>query len=122
MSHEFPKGFLWGGATSAAQVEGGFAEGGRGPSHLDYLQYRAPSQRQGRSLMQITEEEYWDNKKHADQRNLAFRRGSDFVHHVEEDIRYFGEMGFKTYRMSISWSRLFPTGTESEPLAEGVAF
>lgn len=122
MSHEFPKGFLWGGATSAAQVEGGFAEGGREPSHLDYLQYRAPSQRQGRSLMQITEEEYWGNKKHADQRNLAFRRGSDFVHHVEEDIRYFGEMGFKTYRMSISWSRLFPTGTESEPLAEGVAF
>lgn len=122
MKKEFPDHFLWGGATSAAQIEGGFAEGGRGPSHLDYLHHIPPSQRHGRNLMQMTEAEYEDNKKHAGQRNLAFRRGSDFFHHAEEDIRLLGEMGFKTYRMSISWSRLFPTGTESEPLPEGVAF
>lgn len=42
----FPKNFLWGGATSAAQYEGGFAEGGRGPSHMDYIDFIPPEQRQ----------------------------------------------------------------------------
>ena len=62
MKKEFPNGFLWGGATSAAQLEGGFDEGGRGPSHLDYLKHIPLAERNGRSLMQITEEEYLENK------------------------------------------------------------
>lgn len=122
MKNEFPKDFLWGGATSAAQVEGGFHEGGRGPSHLDYLKHIPFAEREGKNLMQITEAEYGENKKQEEQANLAFRRGSDFYHHYQEDIRMFGEMGFKTYRMSIAWSRLFPTGTEKTPLKEGVEF
>lgn len=65
MKKEFPNGFLWGGATSAAQLEGGFDEGGRGPSHLDYLKHIPLAERNGRSLMQITEEEYLENKAQA---------------------------------------------------------
>ena len=122
MKKEFPNGFLWGGATSAAQLEGGFDKGGRGLSHLDYLKHIPLAERNGRSLMQITEEEYLENKAKACQTNLAFRRGNDFYHHYKEDIRLFGEMGFKTFRMSIAWSRLFPTGMEKEPVKEGVEF
>ena len=65
MKKEFPNGFLWGGATSAAQLEGGFDKGGRGLSHLDYLKHIPLAERNGRSLMQITEEEYLENKAKA---------------------------------------------------------
>ena len=46
----------------------------------------------------------------------------DFFHHYKEDIALFGEMGFKCYRMSINWARLFPRGDEEKPNPEGVAF
>ena len=46
----------------------------------------------------------------------------DFYHHYKEDIALFGEMGFKCYRMSINWARLFPRGDEEKPNPEGVAF
>jgi len=39
---KFPDNFLWGGATSAAQLEGGRCEDGKGLSHLDYVYYRGP--------------------------------------------------------------------------------
>ena len=47
---------------------------------------------------------------------------TDFYGHYEEDIALFAEMGWNVFRMSINWSRLFPTGTEAEPLAAGVEF
>ena len=43
-------------------------------------------------------------------------------HHYKEDIAMFGEMGFKTYRLSIAWSRIFPKGDETEPNEEGLRF
>ena len=48
--------------------------------------------------------------------------GNDFYHHYKEDIRLFGEMGFKCYRMSIAWTRIFPRGDEAEPNEAGLAF
>ena len=48
--------------------------------------------------------------------------GIDFYHHFREDIALFAEMGFKTFRMSIGWSRIFPRGDEEEPNEEGLAF
>lgn len=50
------------------------------------------------------------------------RWGSDFYHHYKEDIALMAEMGFKTYRMSIAWSRIFPKGDETVPNEEGLAF
>lgn len=43
-------------------------------------------------------------------------------HHFREDIAMFGEMGFKTYRLSIAWTRIFPNGDEEEPNEEGLKF
>ena len=50
------------------------------------------------------------------------RKGNDFYHHYEEDIALFAEMGFKCFRMSIAWTRIFPRGDESEPNEAGLAF
>lgn len=119
---EFPKNFLWGGATSASQYEGGFAEGGRKPSHLDYIRRVNADDKTYVFPINVTYDMYNDQKLHEDEYNLPFRRGSDFYHRYKEDIALMGEMGFKTFRMSISWPRLFPTGLEKEPLKEGVDF
>lgn len=119
---EFTKGFLWGGATSASQYEGGFREGGRGLSHMDYIRRVEKNDSDFIFPINVTKEMFEDHKQHEDEYNFAFRRGSDFYHHYQEDIALLGEMGFKTFRLSISWSRLFPTGLEKTPCPEGVKF
>ena len=112
----FPKNFLWGGATSAAQYEGAYDAGGRGKSHMDYIR-RIPKEDKDKTFpINVTYDMFLDHEAHEEEYNFAFRRGSDFYHHYKEDIALLGEMGFKTFRMSISWSRLFPTGLEEEPL------
>lgn len=106
----FPDGFLWGGATSANQIEGGWNLGGRGASGADHLTNGTHT-----SPRQITRELepdlYYPN-------HVA----SDFYHRHAEDIALMGEMGFKVFRMSISWSRIFPNGNDLEPNEEGLAF
>ncbi|GAA4664096.1 glycoside hydrolase family 1 protein [Frondihabitans cladoniiphilus] len=101
----FPDGFLWGGATAANQIEGGFDEGGKGVSIQDVM----PS---GVSRPP-TEEPTPANLKQV---------GIDFFHRYAEDIALFAEMGFRVYRFSIAWSRIFPRGDEAEPNEEGLAF
>lgn len=119
----FKDTFLWGGATSSAQYEGGFNEGGRGRSHLDYVSFIEPEDRKaGFSANRMTPERYEYNKAHENEMNLPNRRGSDFYHRYKEDIALAAEMGMKCFRMSISWTRLFPTGEEETPLADGVQF
>ena len=46
----------------------------------------------------------------------------DFYHHYKEDIAMFAEMGFKCFRMSINWPRIFPQGDELQPNEAGLAF
>jgi len=46
----------------------------------------------------------------------------DFYHHWKEDIALMAEMGFRTFRLSIAWSRIFPNGDEPEPNPEGLVF
>lgn len=46
----------------------------------------------------------------------------DFYHHYKEDIALMAEMGFKCFRLSINWSRIFPTGMEKAPNEKGLAF
>lgn len=119
---KLPETFLWGGATSASQFEGGYQEGGRGLSHMDYIR-RVPKKDNEKVFpINVSAEMFNDHKAHEDDYNFAFRRGSDFYHHYKEDIALLGEMGFKTFRMSICWSRLFPTGLEETPCKEGVEF
>lgn len=46
----------------------------------------------------------------------------DFYHRYKEDIALFAEMGFKCFRLSISWPRIFPNGDDAEPNEAGLAF
>ncbi|WP_314068002.1 family 1 glycosylhydrolase [uncultured Vagococcus sp.] len=119
---ELRNDFLWGGATSASQYEGAAKAGGRGLSHMDYIRRVKKADSDKTFPINVTWEMFQDHKKHESDYNFPFRRGVDFYDHYKEDIALLGEMGFKTFRMSISWSRLFPTGMEETPCEEGVQF
>ena len=105
MSIKFPEGFLWGGATAANQFEGAYNEDGKGLSIQDI----APKGLRG----PITSEPTEDNMKLI---------GIDFYHRYKEDIKLFAEMGFKVFRLSIAWSRIFPNGDDKEPNEKGLQF
>ena len=100
----FPRNFLWGGATAANQCEGAYLEDGKGLSIQDVLP---------KGFKVITEEPTPDNLK---------LKGIDYYHRYKEDIKLFAGMGFKVYRFSIAWSRIFPTGEEAEPNEKGLQF
>jgi 6-phospho-beta-glucosidase len=101
----FPADFLWGGATAANQIEGAYNEGGKGLSIQDVMPQGISTPRAAGPTD--------DNLKQV---------GIDFYHRYAEDIALFAEMGFKTFRFSIAWSRIFPLGDETEPNEEGLAF
>ena len=101
----FPEGFLWGGATAANQIEGAYAENGKGLSVQDVLP--------GGVVKPASAGPTPDNLK---------LEAIDFYHRYQEDIALFAEMGFKVFRLSIAWSRIFPRGDEAEPNAAGLAF
>lgn len=102
---KFPEHFLWGGATAANQLEGAYNEDGKGMSIQDVY----PKGVMGG----VTETPTPDNLKLI---------GIDFYHRYAEDIRLFAEMGFKVFRLSIAWSRIFPNGDEEVPNEAGLAF
>lgn len=108
------KNFLWGGATAANQFEGGYQEGGKGLSIADVM----PG---GKDRMRIIHDPSFDFALHEDY-TYPNHEGIDFYHRYKEDIALFKEMGFKTFRMSIAWSRIFPNGDEVEPNEEGLQF
>jgi 6-phospho-beta-glucosidase len=108
--NKFPKKFLWGGATAANQFEGGYNEGGKGLSIADVL--TAGSHILPRRITPTIEDGvYYPNHE-----------AVDFYHRYKEDIKLMAEMGFKAFRMSIAWSRIFPNGDDSEPNEEGLKF
>ena len=108
------KDFLWGGATAANQCEGAFDEGGRGLANVDVIPHGPERWAvvSGNRRMFDFEDGYYYPAKQA----------IDFYHHYKEDIQLFAEMGFKTYRMSIAWSRIYPQGDEEQPNEEGLRF
>ena len=102
---DFPKNFLWGGATAANQYEGAYNIDRKGLTVQDVT----PKGGFG----PITEEPTPDNLK---------LEGIDFYHHYKDDIKLFAEMGFKVYRTSIAWARIFPNGDETVPNEAGLQF
>ena len=106
----FPKNFFWGGAVAANQLEGAWNVDGKGASVSDMC----------------------TNGTHTDPKRITTviepdtlypsHEAIDFYHHYEEDIALFAEMGFKMFRTSINWTRIFPTGMESEPNEKGLEF
>lgn len=119
----FPKGFLWGGAVAANQVEGAFNVGGKGLSVADVATFKKDlSVEDYAGHNHVSTEKIQYAMDHLTDDEFPKRRGIDFYHHYKEDIALFGEMGFKAFRMSIAWSRIFPTGEEEEPNEEGLVF
>jgi 6-phospho-beta-glucosidase len=112
---KFPENFLWGGATAANQLEGGYDLDGRGLSVDDAL----PG---GKQRMAIITGPNFDWTIDEQQYVYPNHQGIDFYHHYKKDIALFAEMGFKAYRFSISWSRIFPQGDEQEPNEAGLQF
>ncbi|GAA4075540.1 glycoside hydrolase family 1 protein [Amphibacillus indicireducens] len=111
----FPEQFLWGGATAANQLEGATNEGGKGPNIADVL----PG---GKQRIQILTQPGFDFKPDTEKYHYPNHEAIDFYHRYKEDIALFAEMGFKAFRLSIAWSRIFPKGDEEEPNQEGIDF
>lgn len=106
----FKNGFLWGGAFAAHQFEGGWNEGGKGPSVVDVL--TAGSRSTPRRITDTIEPgTYYPN-----------HQAIDFYHRFRDDIALLAEMGLNCFRTSIGWSRIFPKGDESAPNEEGLRF
>lgn len=101
----FPENFLWGGAVAANQVEGAYNMDGKGLSVQDVLP--------NGGLSDYTDTVTKDNLK---------LDGIDFYKKYEEDIPLFAEMGFKVFRTSIAWSRIFPKGDEKIPNEAGLKY
>lgn len=118
----FPDGFLWGGATAANQVEGAWDEGGKGPTIQDCLPYREVGVDDFTKQFAFTSEELDQALVAPPEANYPKRRAIDFYHHYKEDIALFAEMGFKIFRMSICWSRIYTDPRDPEPNEEGIAF
>ncbi|MHC5249883.1 family 1 glycosylhydrolase [Enterococcus sp. LJL90] len=121
---EFPKNFLWGGATAANQYEGAFLSGGKGLSVADIATYKPDLDVGNYAAHQYYSlEEIQASAKDLTENNLYPKRhGADFYHHYKEDIRLMAELGFSAFRMSIGWARIFPNGDDLEPSEEGLAF
>lgn len=122
-SATFPDGFLWGGATAANQIEGAFDADGKGLSTSDLARY-APEVPDGADnfTFEVTAEQFDAALAGALDGVFPKRWGIDFYHRYREDIALFAEMGFTTLRVSVAWTRIFPTGLESEPNEAGLAF
>ena len=123
---QFPEGFLWGGATAANQYEGGWKEGGKGVSCSDVQLFTDPKSMKDllntHGLCDISDEMIEKALSTDDEVYYPKRHGIDFYHHYKEDIALLAGMGFKVYRMSIAWSRIFPRGDKLEPNEEGLKF
>ncbi|MFP7474169.1 6-phospho-beta-glucosidase [Niallia taxi] len=120
----FPENFLWGGATAAMQVEGASDVGGKGLSVSDVYIFdeNMPKERWTDQWHMMTHKQVEEAQDPNSNKYYPKRHGVDFYHHYKEDIALFAEMGFKVYRMSIAWTRIFPNGDELVPNEEGLAF
>ena len=105
-----PKDFLWGGAVAAHQVEGGWNKGGKGVSIADVL--TAGAHGVDRKITDGVQDGYYYPNHEA----------VDFYGHYKEDIKLFAEMGFKCFRTSIAWTRIFPNGDDEQANEEGLKF
>ncbi|MCQ2010956.1 6-phospho-beta-glucosidase [Sporolactobacillus sp. STSJ-5] len=110
MTHSLRPDFLWGGAVAAHQLEGAWQEGGKGISVADVMTIGSKDYPR-----EITE-------GIVQGKNYPNHEAIDFYHRYREDIALLAEMGFKCFRTSIAWTRIFPNGDELEPNEEGLKF
>lgn len=120
MKQTFPKDFLWGGAVAANQCEGAWLEDGKLPNITDVMVGIIHSKNQP-DLKWNDENNKWDMDLKENKVYLS-HEAIDFYHRYREDLELMSEMGFKAFRTSISWARIFPRGDEEEPNEAGLAF
>jgi len=109
-SQQLPKDFLWGGAVAAHQVEGGWNKGGKGVSIADVLSGGS------HGVDRVMTDGVLDGYRYPNHEAV------DFYSHYKEDIALFAEMGFKCFRTSIAWTRIFPNGDDLQPNEAGLQF
>lgn len=120
---KFPDNFLWGGTIAANQCEGAWNEDGKGMSVADVAMFKPNVDKKDYvSQWHIDMDDIRKARETDDVVYYPKRHGVDFYHHYEEDIALFAEMGFKTLRLSIAWTRLFPNGDEEKPNEKGLLF
>ncbi|EDA0481482.1 glycoside hydrolase family 1 protein [Listeria monocytogenes] len=119
---QFPKGFLWGGATAANQVEGAYDVDGKGLSTADMVKFIPKEERTQDHALDVSKAEIEAIIAGKVEGRFPKRDGVDFYHHYKEDIALFAEMGFKTFRLSLNWARIFPNGDDKEPNEKGLEF
>ncbi|STQ10106.1 6-phospho-beta-glucosidase [Enterobacter cloacae] len=107
---DLKKVFCGAGAVAAHQLEGGWKEGGKGVSVADVMTAGAHG----------VPREITDGVLPG--KNYPNHEAIDFYHRYKEDIKLFAEMGFKCFRTSIAWTRIFPKGDELEPNEAGLQF
>lgn len=130
---KFPDNFLWGGAIAANQCEGAWNTDGKGISTADCVT------RGSRKKMRMVTYKTKEGEIKADPVYMVnapigstfgsfegfdypSHEGIDFYHRYKEDIAMFAEMGFKVFRLSINWTRIFPTGLENDANEKGLEF
>lgn len=129
----FPKDFLWGGATAANQCEGGYNEGGKGLANSDvqtagtvseprYVTYIDKDGNPGKISGMFGRIPEGAHKAVLDGYYYPYHEAIDFYHRYKEDIALFAEMGFKVFRMSMAWTRIFPNGDDEKPNQAGLDF
>ncbi|NXA36089.1 LPH hydrolase, partial [Eudromia elegans] len=96
----FPEGFMWGASSSAYQIEGGWDADGKGPSIWDTFTH-VPG-----------------NINNNDTGDIA----CDSYNKVEEDLYMLRALGVNSYRFSLSWPRIFPTGRNNSINSHGVDY
>ena len=111
----FPENFLWGGATAANQLEGAYLADGKGLSVADAM----PG---GKIRFEVLGSSEFDWTIDEEKYVYPNHKGISYYEHFKEDIALFAEMGFKCYRFSIAWSRIFPQGDELQPNEAGLKF
>lgn len=122
---EFPKDFLWGGAIAANQAEGAYDIDGKGLNVSNINEFVADiplADRMERDTTSTFVNEAIESIKNHEGRNFPKLRGIDFYHTYREDLKLLKELGLNTFRTSIDWSRIFPTGVEEAPNEEGLKF
>lgn len=126
------KDFLWGGATAANQFEGGYLDGGRGLATSDTKTNGSLTKKRKHSFLDENNQIVYLHGSDVipktyistidDDMYYPSHRAVDFYHNYQSDIALMAKLGFKCFRMSISWTRIYPNGNEEEPNKEGLKF
>lgn len=117
----FPKTFLWGGAVAANQCEGAYDLDGKGLCVADINAFRDDIDIEKKGNAELSTADI-EQALQDEQGVYPKRWGIDFYHTYKEDIKLLAAIGFTTFRLSINWSRIYPSGDDQEPNEAGLQF